>query len=117
MRNMIKEWLKKHHIVYDQIFFSKDKTKEIQELEIDVMIEDSPETTVTIVDIAQLIQQLGAVRKETVTVGQQEALVGSARGMRLTGKDKRDSQITIINESLSENRGEPIRRRGNLIAK
>lgn len=44
MRNMIKEWLKKHHIVYDQIFFSKDKTKEIQELEIDVMIEDSPET-------------------------------------------------------------------------
>lgn len=44
MRNMIKSWLMKHDIPYDEIYFSKDKTVEIKGLKLDIMIEDSPET-------------------------------------------------------------------------
>lgn len=44
MRSAIKAWLKKHDIVYDDIYFSGDKTVQIKELQLDVMIEDSPET-------------------------------------------------------------------------
>lgn len=44
MRNMIRNWLKKYDISYDEIYFSPDKTEQIRKLDIDVMIEDSPIT-------------------------------------------------------------------------
>lgn len=44
MRNITKQWLQKHNIFYDDIYFVNDKTKPIQKLNIDIMIEDSPET-------------------------------------------------------------------------
>ena len=43
-RKIVKKWLKENGIVYDELYFSSDKTKEIDKLNIDVMIEDSPET-------------------------------------------------------------------------
>ena len=44
MRSFIIEWLDKYRIPYDKICFSSDKTVQIKEYKIDVMIEDSPET-------------------------------------------------------------------------
>ena len=48
-REIVKEWLKKNKIIYDEIYFSPDKTKEIDTLKIDIMIEDSPETIPTFI--------------------------------------------------------------------
>ena len=46
MRRYIRQWLKKHGVVYDKLVFvggkSERKTKEIQENNIEIMIEDSP---------------------------------------------------------------------------
>ncbi|MBS7020955.1 MAG: hypothetical protein KH135_03690 [Firmicutes bacterium] len=42
MRTMIQNWLQKNHILYDGLYFSKDKLIEIQNLQLDIMIEDSP---------------------------------------------------------------------------
>jgi len=39
---LTKEWLSKNEIVYDEIYFSADKSQICNELNIDVMIEDSP---------------------------------------------------------------------------
>ena len=39
----------KNKIIYDELYFSPDKTKEIDSLKIDIMIEDSPETIPTFV--------------------------------------------------------------------
>ena len=44
VRKIAKEWLKENNINYDEIYFSLDKTKQIDKLKIDIMIEDSPET-------------------------------------------------------------------------
>lgn len=44
MREAILQWLKKYEIPYDNIYFSKDKTVEIKNLQLDLMIEDSPKT-------------------------------------------------------------------------
>ncbi len=43
-RKIVKDWLKKNKIIYDELYFSVDKTKEIEKLKIDIMIEDNPET-------------------------------------------------------------------------
>ena len=48
-RKVTKEWLKKNNILYDEVYFSQDKTKEIDSLKINIMIEDSPETIPTFV--------------------------------------------------------------------
>lgn len=46
MRNLVKEWLKRNNIFYDQLIFSKasdeNKLDEILEYKIDIMIEDNP---------------------------------------------------------------------------
>ncbi len=46
MRNNVKAWLNKNNVVYDNLIFSKgnneDKTQEITDYTIDVMIEDNP---------------------------------------------------------------------------
>ncbi len=49
-REIVKKWLKENDIVYDGLYFSPDKTKEIDHLKIDIMIEDSPETIPTFVN-------------------------------------------------------------------
>ena len=43
MRNIVKEWLKRNEIKYNDIIFSREKDKICNELNIDVMIEDKPE--------------------------------------------------------------------------
>ena len=44
MKGIILNWLEKHNIPYDGICFSQDKTREIQDLKLDLFIEDSPKT-------------------------------------------------------------------------
>ena len=44
MKQTIKNWLAKNNIYYDEIFFEIDKTIKIKELNIDIMVEDSPKT-------------------------------------------------------------------------
>ena len=48
-REITKNWLEKNKIIYDELYFSPDKTKEIDSLKIDIIIEDSPETIPTFV--------------------------------------------------------------------
>ena len=43
MQNIVKEWLKRNEIQYNDIIFSREKDKICKELNIDVMIEDKPE--------------------------------------------------------------------------
>ncbi len=49
-RKTTRKWLKENDIPYDDLYFSPDKTKEIDSLKIDIMIEDSPETIPTFVN-------------------------------------------------------------------
>lgn len=44
MRDKVKYWLDKNDIVYDDIYFSNDKIVQIKDLNLDIMIEDSPVT-------------------------------------------------------------------------
>ena len=44
IRKIVKNWLKANEIIYDELYFSGDKTIEIDKLKIDIMIEDSPKT-------------------------------------------------------------------------
>lgn len=43
MQRVVKEWLKRNKIKYNDIIFSREKDKICKELNIDVMIEDKPE--------------------------------------------------------------------------
>lgn len=43
MKNIVKEWLKRNEIKYNDIIFSREKDKICKELNINVMIEDKPE--------------------------------------------------------------------------
>ena len=43
MQRVVKEWLKRNEIKYNDIIFSREKDKICKELNIDVMIEDKPE--------------------------------------------------------------------------
>ena len=49
-REMVKNWLKANEIIYDELYFSEDKTIEIDRLKIDIMIEDNPGTIPTFVN-------------------------------------------------------------------
>lgn len=56
MRTTVKEWLAKNEIVYDYIIFSKeDKSENIIENNIDVMIEDSPNNVKSLSKLAKVI--------------------------------------------------------------
>ena len=48
-RRIVRKWLKDNDILYDELYFSQDKTREIDALKIDIMIEDSPDTIPTFV--------------------------------------------------------------------
>ena len=48
-RTIVRKWLKDNDILYDELYFSPDKTREIDALKIDIMIEDSPDTIPTFV--------------------------------------------------------------------
>lgn len=43
MQNIVKEWLDKNNVVYDELIFSKNKSDICKEKNIDIMIEDKPE--------------------------------------------------------------------------
>ena len=43
MQTVVKEWLKRNEIKYNDIIFSREKDKICKELNIDIMIEDKPE--------------------------------------------------------------------------
>ena len=48
MQNIVKEWLEKNNVVYDEIIFGEDKVDICKELNINVMIEDKPENILSI---------------------------------------------------------------------
>lgn len=43
MQNIVKEWLDKNNVVYDELIFSRNKSDICKEKNIDIMIEDKPE--------------------------------------------------------------------------
>ena len=43
MQNIVKEWLDKNNVVYDELMFSRNKSDICKEKNIDIMIEDKPE--------------------------------------------------------------------------
>lgn len=43
MQNIVKEWLDKNNVLYDEIIFSENKLDICKEFNIDIMIEDKPE--------------------------------------------------------------------------
>ena len=56
MKKTVKEWLAKNEIEYDYIIFSKeDKSKNIIENDIDVMIEDSPNNVKKLSKLTKII--------------------------------------------------------------
>ena len=48
MQNIVKEWLDKNNVVYDEIIFSENKVDVCNKLNIHVMIEDKPENILSI---------------------------------------------------------------------
>lgn len=44
LRNLTIKWMQNNKIAYNEIYFSEDKTEQIRNLKIDIMIEDSPIT-------------------------------------------------------------------------
>ncbi len=56
MKKSVKRWLKKHKIYYDNLIFSTgDKTTQIKENKIDIMIEDSPQKICAISNLIPVI--------------------------------------------------------------
>lgn len=56
MRNIVKWWLKKNHIVYDEIIFCGDnKSKAILENHVDLMIDDKPENLLPLKDKVHIL--------------------------------------------------------------
>lgn len=43
MQNIVKKWLDKNNVVYDELIFSRNKSDICKEKNIDIMIEDKPE--------------------------------------------------------------------------
>ena len=48
MQNIVKEWLDKNNVIYDEIIFSEDKLGVCKKLGINLMIEDKPENILSI---------------------------------------------------------------------
>lgn len=48
MQNIVKEWLDKNNVLYDDIIFTENKVEACKRLKIDVMIEDKPENILAI---------------------------------------------------------------------
>lgn len=55
MKTIIKKWLSKNNIPYDDIYFEIDKTIKIKELNLDVMVEDSPLTIPIFKDLTHIL--------------------------------------------------------------
>lgn len=56
MRNIVKDWLSKNDIVYDEIIFTtEDKSQAIKDKKIDVMIDDSPYNLKSLSKITKMI--------------------------------------------------------------
>lgn len=48
MQNLVKEWLDKNKVLYDEIIFSEDKVDVCKKLKINLMIEDKPKNILSI---------------------------------------------------------------------
>ena len=48
MQNIVKEWLDKNNVIYDEIIFSENKLQVCKKLDINIMIEDKPENILSI---------------------------------------------------------------------
>lgn len=48
MQNIVKQWLEKNNVLYDEIIFSEDKVNVCKKLNINLMIEDKPENILSI---------------------------------------------------------------------
>lgn len=48
MQKIVKDWLSKNNVVYNQIIFSEEKAKVCKKLGIDIMIEDKPENVIAV---------------------------------------------------------------------
>lgn len=48
MQNIVKDWLNKNNVLYDDIIFTENKVDTCKQLKIDVMIEDKPENILAI---------------------------------------------------------------------
>lgn len=55
MQNIVKNWLEKNNVVYDEIIFSTNKADICKKMNIDVMVEDKPENILSISKIIPVI--------------------------------------------------------------
>lgn len=55
MQNIVKNWLEKNNVVYDEIIFSTNKADICKKMNIDVMIEDKPENILSISKVIPVI--------------------------------------------------------------
>lgn len=56
MRNDTVNWLNKNNVIYDEIYYANcPKIKEVKESNIDIMIEDSPETILELTKITKVL--------------------------------------------------------------
>lgn len=56
MRTTVKQWLRRNGFIYDEIIFSmEDKSKNIVDKEIDIMIEDSPQNLIQLSKLTKMI--------------------------------------------------------------
>lgn len=55
MQNIVKKWLAKNNILYDEILFSTNKAEIVKKMNIDVMVEDKPENILVIAKIIPVI--------------------------------------------------------------
>lgn len=55
MQNIVKDWLKRNNIIYDDLIFSEDKADKCKELNVNVMIEDKPENIISVSKVIPVI--------------------------------------------------------------
>lgn len=55
MQNIVRNWLDKNKIIYDEVIFSDNKADVCKELNISVMIEDRPENVVSVSSVVPVL--------------------------------------------------------------
>ena len=55
MQNIVKDWLDRNDVIYDDLIFSEDKAPKCKELNISVMIEDKPENIISVSQVIPVI--------------------------------------------------------------
>lgn len=55
MQTIVKDWLNKNNVIYDEIIFSRNKADVCKKLDIDIMIEDKPENVISISNVIPVL--------------------------------------------------------------